>query len=265
MLASLGHAAIFALSTKRNWPRDPQLWLHAAMLGILGTAVPMTAIVSSLEYQSSGITAVLITTNPAITVLMAHFLLPDEPLNRRKGIGVAVALSGALLLAFLGESGLPDVSRAEPIGYILVTAAMVFGSGASIYARKFMRSYDTVEVNSVRMLSAALFVLPISLILVGFDLSLVDGQGVAALLYAAFVGTFFGMMLAFHNIQRFGATASAMSAYIIPIVAAIGGALLLGEKITLGMTAGMALILTGVAVINRGSRPPEDDIGTAPI
>jgi drug/metabolite transporter (DMT)-like permease len=225
----------------------------------------MTAIVSSLEYQSSGITAVLITTNPAITVLMAHFLLPDEPLNRRKGFGVIVALSGALFLAFLGESGLPNVSRAEPIGYILVTAAMVFGSGASIYARKFMRSYDTVDVNSVRMLTAALVVLPISLVLVGFDLSLVDGQGAAALLYAAFVGTFFGMMLAFYNIQRFGATASAMSAYIIPIVAAIGGTLLLGEKITLGMAAGMALILTGVAVINRGSRLPKDDIGSAPI
>jgi drug/metabolite transporter (DMT)-like permease len=211
----------------------------------------MTAIVSSLQFQSSGITAVLITTSPAITVLMAHFLLPDEPLTRQKGLGVGVAMAGAVLLAILGETGLPDVSKAAPAGYILVLAAMLFGSGAAIYARKYMRSFDTVDVNSVRMVSAAAVVLPVSLLLVGFDLSSVDTFGYMALIYASLVGTFAGLMLAFNNIQRFGATASAMSAYIIPIVATIGGVLLLNETITVGMLAGMALILGGVAVINR--------------
>jgi drug/metabolite transporter (DMT)-like permease len=225
----------------------------------------MSALVTSLEYQSSGITAVLITLSPAITVLMAHFLLPDEPLNRRKSIGVVVALSGGVLLAVLGESGLPDVSSASPIGYILVVGAMFFGSAATIYTRRYMGSYDPVKVNSVRMLAATSVVLPLSLILVGFDLSLVDGQGVAALLYASVVGTFFGMLLAFYNIQRFGATASVMTAYIIPVIAAAGGALLLGEEISLGMLMGMALILSGVIIINRGTSDPEKDIGTTAI
>jgi drug/metabolite transporter (DMT)-like permease len=142
---------------------------------------------------------------------------------------------------------------------------MVFGSGATIYARKYMRSYDTIEVNSVRMLSAALVVLPLSLILVGFDLNLVDGTGYAALMYAALVGTFMGMMLAFYNIQRFGATAAAMSAYIIPVVTSIGGVLLLNETITLGMVAGMVLIFAGVALINSGSRIRKEDVGPAAV
>ena len=265
MIATLCHLAIYAVSKRRRWPKDRQLWRHAATLGILGTAIPMTAIVSSLQFQSSGITAVLITTSPAITVLMAHFFLPDEPLTRRKSFGVAIALAGALLLALLGESGLPDVTRADPLGYILVVAAMVFGSGASIYARKYMRAYDTIDVNSVRMLTAALVIMPLSLLLVGFDLSKVDQQGVMAVFYAAIVGTFFGMMLAFYNIQRFGATAAAMTAYIIPIVAAAGGALLLGETITLGMLSGMALILAGVAIINRSQHVSGDEINPTPV
>jgi drug/metabolite transporter (DMT)-like permease len=264
LLAALAHAAIYAISRKRSWSRDPRLWRHAATLGIIGTAIPNSAIVVSLEYQSSGITAVLITTSPAITVLLAHFLLTDEPLTRRKGFGVVVALAGALLLALLGESGLPDVSRADPIGYILVTVAMIFGSGATIYVRKYMESFDPIDVNSVRMLTATAVVMPISLILVGFDVSMVTEKGVAALFYAAFVGTFCGLILAFYNIQRFGATASAMTAYIIPIFAAVGGTLLLGEKITLGMLAGMALILSGVIIINR-EVSTHDEIGTTGI
>jgi drug/metabolite transporter (DMT)-like permease len=265
MIASLCSLALYTVSKKRSYPKDRQLWRHASTLGILGTAIPMTAIVSSLQFQSSGITAVLITTSPAITVLMAHFLLPDEPLTRQKSLGVATALAGALLLALLGESGLPNVTRADPIGYILVISAMVFGSAATIYARKYMRTYDTIDVNSVRILSATLVILPLSLVLVGFDLSAVDRQGYMALLYAAIVGTFFGLLLAFYNIQRFGATAAAMTAYIIPIVAAIGGVLLLGEMITIGMLSGMALILAGVAIINRGPRKTGDDISPTPV
>jgi drug/metabolite transporter (DMT)-like permease len=43
-----------------------------------------------------------------------------------------------------------------------------------------------------------------------------------------------------------------MSAYIIPVVAMLAGVLLLGEQITIGMLAGMLLILLGVGLINKG-------------
>ena len=254
ILASLGHIAIYLGARHRKWPAGRRLWSHAAVLGLFGTAIPMNAIVASLQFQSSGLTAVLITTSPAITVLMAHFFLPDEPLTRRKGVGVVLALGGALFLALLGESGLPDVTRANPLGYILILLAMICASATTIYARKYMRDLDTLDVASVRMWVAALVVTPIALLLVGFDLSRVTGQGYAALLYAALVGTFAGMMLAFYNIQRFGATSSAITAYVIPIAATIGGVLLLDETITLTMMLGMVVIIAGIVLLNRGIR-----------
>ncbi len=186
---------------------------------------------------------------------MAHFFLPDEPLTRRKGLGILLALSGALLLAIRGESGLPDVSQASPIGYGLVLVAMVSASGATIYTRLYMRDLDALDVASVRMWVAAAAVMPLSLLLAGFDLDNVTSQGYTALLYAALIGTFSGMMLAFYNIQRFGATASAMTSYVIPIVAGIAGVLLLGETITTFMAIGMALIIAGIALINQRSQP----------
>ncbi|UCG24424.1 MAG: DMT family transporter [Chloroflexota bacterium] len=253
-LAGLCHVLIYTLSKARVWPRGRRLWKNAAVLGVFATAIPMTAIVSSLQFQSSGVTSVLLTTGPALTVLMAHFLLPDETLTRRKSLGVLLALAGAILLAVRGESGLPDIERANPLGYILVVGAMISASGSTIYARKFMRDLDTFDVASVRMWIAALVIMPLSLLLVGFDLSQVTSQGYAALVYAAMVGTFAGMMLAFYNIQRFGATASSVTAYVIPIVAMIGGVLILGETITSGMIVGMGLIIAGVALINQRPR-----------
>jgi drug/metabolite transporter (DMT)-like permease len=249
VMASLCHVAIYTLSRNRHWPTDSRVWRHAPIVGIFATAIPMTAIVSSLQFQSSGITAILITTSPALTVVAAHFLLPDEPLTRHKSLGVLLALGGALLLAIWGESGLPNIDQASPIGYGLVLLAMLSATGSTIYVRKYMRDLDTFDVASVRMWVAALIVMPLSLLLVGFDLTAVTNQGYMVLIYAALVGTFAGMVLAFYNIQRFGATASAMTAYVIPIVASIGGLLLLGETITTTMLIGMALIIAGIALI----------------
>lgn len=263
-LAGLCHAAIYTLSKGRRWPRGRQLWGRSAVLGLFATAIPMTAIVSSLQFQSSGLTSVLITTGPALTVLLAHFLLPDEPLTRRKSLGVLLALSGAILLAIRGESGLPDVERANPLGYMLVLGAMVCASASTIFARRYMCDLDTFDVASVRMWVAALAIMPLSLILAGFDFSQVTGQGYLAVLYAAFVGTFTGLILAFHNIQRFGATASAVAAYIIPIVASLGGVLLLGETITAGMALGMSLIIGGVSLINQRARQAHQQASLPP-
>jgi len=256
-LASLCYAVFYLLDRRRRkWPMDPRLWRHAALLGIIGTAVPMIAFVGALQYQSAGLASVLVTSGPAITVLMAHFFLADEVLTVRKSVGVALALGGALLMAVRGESGLPHVSQANPLGYGLVLLGLLCSSGMTIFARKFMLSFDAFDVASVRMFVATLAVVPLSALLVGIDMRGVNGQGYFALGYAALVGNFAGMLLSFYNVKRFGATAAAMPLYVIPVVGGLGGALFLGEQITAGMTTGMGLIAAGIALINQRARPP---------
>lgn len=251
VMASLGHLAIYAFVGQYKWPTDRRLWRHATILGIFGTAIPMTAIVAALLYQSSGVTSLLITTNPALTVLLAHFLLADERLTVRKSLGILLALGGAALLAARGETGLSDMGAVNPIGYLLVLIAIIASSSMTIYARKYMSDLDSFDVASVRMFVAALVVVPLSLLFVGFDLQAVTTQGYFALGYAALIGTFSGFILSFYIIKRFGATPSAMTAYVIPIVAGVGGMLILDETISRTMLVGMGLIISGIALINQ--------------
>ena len=251
LIASLCYVIIITLNPKRSLPKNRQVWRHAPVLGVFSTALPMLLIVSALQFQSSGVTALLLTTGPAFTVIMAHFFLPDERLSPRNILGVGLAVGGAALLVILGENGLPDVSRANPMGYIMVISAMLFGSAMTIYARKFMHTLDWFEVGSVRMWTAAIVTLPLALLFTGLDLSNVNELGYIALIYAALIGTFSALLLAFYNIKRFGATASAMTANLIPVVAIIGGALFLGESITKGMIFGMVFILVGIAILNQ--------------
>jgi len=223
-------------------------------MGVFGTAIPMIGIVSSLGYLSSGLVSILITVDPAFTVVLAHFFLDDERLTRRKVSGVLLALGGTVLLMLLGESGLPDVSQANPIGYLLVLGGILAGSTMTIYARKYMQDCNTFDITGVRMFVGAIFVMPLSLLLEGFDLSKVDSNGILALFFTAVMGSFLGMMLSLYNIQRFGPTAAVMTAYVIPIVAGLIGFLFLDEKITWGMASSIMLIILGVWIINSNGR-----------
>ena len=256
LLASLAYVMVYLLSgRKRRFPRDPSLWRHAALLGVVGTAIPMLSMISAIQYQSATVTSILLTLGPVITVFLAHFFLPDEQLTLRKGAGAAIALAGALLLAIRGESGLAGAGSANLLGYGLVILAMLSGNSASIYIRRRMRDLDTYDVASVRMFVATVVVMPLASILVGFDLERVDTQGSIALVYAALVGTFLAQGLSFYVVQRFGATSGATALYVTPVTAGLGGVLLLGEQITVGMLAGMALIAVGIAFIIREGEP----------
>lgn len=223
-------------------------------MGVMGTVVPMTTLLLSLQYQSSGVTSIFITTAPAITVLMAHFFLADERLTGRKISGIALALGGALLLVLQGESGLPDATQSSPIGFALVMAGMIAGSAMAIYARKFLRPFDGFDVATTRMVFATLFMAPIVFLFADLNFSRVTTLGYVSLVYTALVGAFLGLIVEFYIIKRFGATAAAMTAYVIPVVATAGGALFLSERITLVMLVGMALIVLGIAIINQRRR-----------
>ena len=116
---------LFTFSKSFEFPRDPKVWKHGAVLGIIGTTIPMTAFISSLNYLSSGVAAIIGTIGPALTVVLAHFLLKDDKLTLQKGVGVLIALSGAILLSVRGETGLGDAVEFNPIGYLLILCSTV--------------------------------------------------------------------------------------------------------------------------------------------
>jgi drug/metabolite transporter (DMT)-like permease len=96
---------------------------------------------------------------------------------------------------------------------------------------------------------AALIVLPISIVLHGFSFEGIMVSSIFALGYSSIFGVFGGYLLAFYIIKRFGATSWANTFYLVPIIATVGGKILLREQITTGMLIGMVLISTGITLI----------------
>lgn len=214
----------------------------------------MFSFVSALNYLSSGVTSIINTTGPAVTVVMAHFLLQGESLTKRKIVGVLLAFSGAFMLAIRGETGLGEAANAEPIGYIFVLVGLLSVSSSTIYVRRYAQEMDSFDLTSTQIFLGVLILLPVVLLTGGWQMTNVNGLGVVAVGYGAIIGTVAAFWAFFYSVRRFGAIAGAMIPYVVPIAATLGGALVLNEKITVGTLVGMGIIGLGIAIINSGER-----------
>jgi len=232
-------------------PTRPSLWKKAMLSGLLGVAIPMPTFILSLQYQSSGVASLYVTTFPVMLVLAAHYILPDERMTRNKGLGVCIALCGALFLAIKGESGLSDISRANPLGFILVIIGLLSEVCNTMFVRLKMKDEDPLQVTAIRIFTAAIIVAIVTSFFGDFSFSNVTRAGYFSLAYAALIGALAGQFLAFYVQGKFGATAFSMTSFMIPVVATLFGALFLGEILTWAIAFGMLLIGTGLYLVNK--------------
>lgn len=249
-IATAAFALVLFLSG-RGFPRDGRVWRLATISGILGVSVPMTTFILSLQYQSSGVASIFVTLSPALIVVAAHFVLPDEKMGRNKLTGLVLALAGSLFLALRGESGLADVGRANPLGFILIMIGLTSETINAMFVRLRMKELDPMGVTGIRLLVGAVIVTIVALLVGEFSLEAITPAGYFSLAYAALIGALAGQFMAFYIMRNFGATAFSLTAYLIPMVAIIFGVLLLGEIVTWAMFVGVVLIGGGIYLINR--------------
>ncbi len=229
------------------------IW-HGIVTAVLSAVLPIYSFLFALSFLSSGLTAIINTVGPAVTVILAHFFLQGERLSRRTIIGVALALSGAVLLALRGESGLNLTGAADLRGYMFVFMALLSISLSTIYVRRYASDIDVFDLTSIQIYIAVIGLLPIHLIFIGFDFSQIGIIGVGTVLYGGIVGTFIAFTMYYVTLRRFGATTVAMVAYANPVAASLGGMFVLGETITLIMVVGMIIIGVGIYIINTRNR-----------
>ena len=117
-----------------------------------------------------------------------------------------------------------------------------------------MRNLSAFQITSVRAFTTMLITLPLAYFTLGFDFSGVTSVGLTSLFYSSLISSFAGFILSLYIITQFGVATSIMTNYMVPIVASIGGALLLDERITIGMGIGMTIILLGISIINSKQR-----------
>ena len=193
----------------------------------------------------------LFNVGPALTIVLAHFLLPDEKLRPAKIVGTALAISGAVLLVASNSSGLKAGNSQGWIGQMLIILASAAGALAVIYTRIRFREADTTALAAGQVFACLAVFLLLGLMTADLpSLAAYPWQAWAAMIVSAVTSAVLGYWLLFYMVKKYSATLGGFSGIATPLFSAVIGILFLGEILTPIIVISALLVLAGIWALN---------------
>ena len=242
---------MFALLALRGVTRPTQAqWRYALVTGTLMLVGGNGLVVWAERTLSSGFTALLVALAPV------WFALLDW--GRPHGVRPQMKTIAGIILGFAGVALLVK-ARGTNTGFdgqwaatFAIIGAGICWAGGSIYAK-----HNNAGGSPWMMAAAQMICGGIGLLLVGVlvgepmhtEWSRISGRSLAALGYLIVFGSWIGFTA---YVWLLGVTTPARVstyAYVNPVIAVLLGCALLGERVTVGMLGGAAVILLGVIII----------------
>ena len=229
-----------------QWPRTFREWFPILFLGVVNVAIPFFLISWGEQVIDSAVAAILDSTVPLFTIVIAHFLLHDDRMTVQKVMGLLLGFAGVVILMSKDISESPG----SLMGQGAVVLACAFYAGSTVYARKFtentpgiFRSVGPLISSTAVMWLAASFV-EAPVIVPQHSITWI------ALLWLGILGSGLAFIMNYYLIHEIGPTRTTMVTYIFPLGGVILGVLFLHEKPTWQLLTGAALIIVSLAVAN---------------
>jgi drug/metabolite transporter (DMT)-like permease len=245
----LGSAVLFVVVAARrdfaSLPRSPVLWAHIIVAAVFANAVPYLLFAIGEQHVASSTAGILNATTPLWTVVVALATRHQRMVTARQAVGLLVGFGGAVLVfsPWQAVAGLGSVGAME-----CLAAAASYGI-SYVYMDRFLarRGISPVTLSACQLLAASGW-LAIALGVTGVQNPRLDASVVASVIILGLIGTGAAYVLNYQIIASEGATAASTVTYLLPVVAILLGVLVLGERLTVPILVGIALILAGVAL-----------------
>jgi drug/metabolite transporter (DMT)-like permease len=250
VLGRLSTGALVLLSIaavrRQRLPREPTLWGHLALMGLVANIIPFTLFGIGEERITSGLAGVLNGTTPLFTLGFALAALPEERLSTARGLGLGLGFLGVLLI--VGPWDANPLTSSIPGQLACLGAAACYGVGF-VYTRRFVATsgYPPLSLSAGQLSSAAV-ILWLSAPLTARDEILLTSTVAGSVLALGALGTGLAYLVYYRLLRDAGATSTSMVTYLIPLVAVALGVAVLGEPVGWNLFAGAAVVIAGVAL-----------------
>ncbi|WP_109437893.1 MULTISPECIES: DMT family transporter [Aquimarina] len=189
-----------------------------ALCGLLGVATNQFFSMNGLSLTSPVDAAIIITAMPIFTVIISYFLL-KEPLTLQRILGISIGGAGAVLLIYLGNSGLGTGSL---LGNIFVSINALAFAFYLVIVKPLMSKYKPITVIVWTFLFGFIFMFPFCIQkLIHTDFQSFDASSWISLTYVVIGPTFFAYLLNMFALQFVKPTVSSSYIYVQPAVAMI--------------------------------------------
>lgn len=253
VLFRVGFAAVLLsfvlILFNQSLPMRITVWKSLIAMGLINNVTPFSLIVWGQVYIPSSLAAVLNSTTPLFTVIIAHKLTEDEKISIPKMVGV--------LLGILGVSVMLGMKLAEGAGISLVAqgavlCAAISYSFAGVYGKRFHSlGLTSIQTAAGQLIASTLVLLPIVLIVDRpWRTETIEISAVLAIFGLAVLSTAIAYILYFRILERAGATNLLLVTFLIPVSAVLLGTLILNETLESNHLIGMIFIGLGLLAVD---------------
>jgi drug/metabolite transporter (DMT)-like permease len=236
-------------------------YLGIAIVGICGYYFASYLDLQSLRYISVNLERMVLFTYPAFTLILTA-LLYHKALVRKEILALAVAYLGISVIMLHDSLTIVDTQSLLTGGLYVLAAAFFFAiflMGSQHYARQV----GSAAFTTIAMIAASIMMLGNFLLTHQFIDLVFPPRLYLITITMAVVSTVIPSYLMSSAIRRIGASTASILGAAGPITTAMLAIIVLDEIFTLYHALGMALVITGITMISRTSKPtPIDQAST---
>ncbi len=222
-------------------------WHLFAMIGFINLVAPFFLIAYGVKSVQSNLAAILMSTTPLSSTVLAHFYIKNERFNLVKTIGILIGFSGIVFL-FSDNLLIDDSNFVSALLILFGSTCYVVGG---ILTLKISEKKNENVTGSI-LIWAIIILLPLTIL---FDQPLQNvprTDSLISVIYLGIVPTGIAWLLRFRILKTNGLIFQSQVSYLIPIFGTILGYIFLRELITVKVLISLVAVCIGIYFVKKG-------------
>ena len=222
-------------------------WHWFAMIGFINLVAPFFLIAYGVKSVQSNLAAILMSTTPLSSTVLAHFYTKNEKFNLVKTIGILIGFSGIVFL-FSDNLLIDENNFVSALLILLGSTCYVVGGVLTLKISKKKNENVTGSI----LIWAIIILLPLTFLIEQPFQTTPRTDSLISAIYLGIVPTGIAWLLRFRILTRNGLIFQSQVSYLIPIFGTILGYIFLKELITLKVLISLIAVCIGIYFVKKG-------------
>ena len=228
-------------------PRDPKIWAAFLIMGLLNNVIPFSLMAWGQLHIESGLTSILNGATAIFGVVVAAIVFRDERLTARRVIGVTLGFFGVTIA--IGLENLRSLDL-RSLAQLAVLGGTISYALAASWARVTLSGLPPQVAAAGMLTGSSVIMLPVAFITEGTPSFALQADTIISIAYFAIAATAFAYLLYYRVLAMAGSGNLMLCTLIIPPIAILLGAVVLGESLLPQAFFGFAVLALGLLILD---------------
>ena len=222
-------------------------WHWFAIIGFINLVAPFFLIAYGVKSVQSNLAAILMSTTPLSSTVLAHFYTKNEKFNLIKTIGILIGFSGIVFL-FSDNLLIDENNFVSALLILLGSTCYVVGGVLTLKISKKKNENVTGSI----LIWAIIILLPLTFLVEQPFETIPRTDSLVSAIYLGIVPTGIAWLLRFRILTTNGLIFQSQVSYLIPIFGIILGYIFLQEIITTKVLISLIAVCIGIYFVKKG-------------